>query len=1059
MNEPIDQAARHRFSSELDRNFSVVASAGSGKTRAITDRIVEIAKDPQTRDQLPDLVVVTFTNRAADEMQQRARQQIFAAGLDADVIAKFNRAFFGTIHSFCLRLLDDYGYHLGLPAKLEFIADDEDLWNEFVQRQTTIGASLAPDDRAKLLRHIQVRHLMELGRRSNLGAVPPRPLPSFPKIDLSALLAFAPDGRSFDTITGLQAELAEWEMAFRDGRDFLPVPRCTTSAAEFLAEWRSVFDPLRKWLNGAALHVAAEVERAYRALRLEKGALTYDDQIAFAQALLAHPEAALRIREKNHRVILDEAQDTDAQQFSILLEVTRPPDASGLWPSEGAEPPRPGHFCMVGDFQQSIFGDRADLTNYRRIHKALIESDTAGAVEFSVTFRLDRQEVDLINGTFREILTGGEEQVQFVELNPRPEVLPGQVVRLDLGAAIIQPGGVKLAEPEKADLIATELARWVRQADLKGLRAESWREVAILCPRKNWLRTLREAFHREKFEVEVQSEWELKGDSPAYAWLAALATIMADPMNSYEIVGVLREVFGISDHDLAVFSASDPRRFQIERLSTGKYAVAEALNLLTTTRIELQGLPLFTAISRVVEAVHLRDRVLSLPAEDFDNQATELDALLVSAAAAEANGSTFAEFAETLRVNFSERREIQRSERDAIQLITGQKAKGSEWQAVIIPFLSRQIRTRSGNYPRILKTPSSDEMLVAFDSEDVGDEIKAASDQAEKEEMERLLYVALTRARHTLVLASEGSAFATATGAMQKRSQLKWLRCATGDCNEAAFASLGSTTTECIETSAYQESEAGRRQSAQVVERLPHLDAKMAKRAQNRAAIFVKKVNPSALLAQREMLVAEEDQPNGRTQIPAPANFDNTATRYGSWWHRLVERLAWEADPRSWNAFFEIEAADSPDPDRSRTEWRTFLEHLSSPSDFRQRVGSKGIAHSEMPFFWSVDSQTCLEGIIDLALFDPEAGKCLIVDWKTNRATAAGDEALRERYRPQLAAYWSAISATTGLTVEAGLFATATGSFVRYDTAELGQEWQRLRSLPADRLRGEIAED
>jgi len=33
--EPADLEARQRFARELDRNFSVVASAGSGKTRAI----------------------------------------------------------------------------------------------------------------------------------------------------------------------------------------------------------------------------------------------------------------------------------------------------------------------------------------------------------------------------------------------------------------------------------------------------------------------------------------------------------------------------------------------------------------------------------------------------------------------------------------------------------------------------------------------------------------------------------------------------------------------------------------------------------------------------------------------------------------------------------------------------------------------------------------------------------------------------------------------------------------------------------------------------------------
>jgi superfamily I DNA/RNA helicase len=115
VNKPIDQPDRERFVSKLDKNFSVVAAAGSGKTRAITDRIVEIARSSHACDWLPELVVVAFTNRAADEMQQRARAEVLRAGISLEVLAAFNRTFFGTIHSFSVRLLETYGHHLGLP--------------------------------------------------------------------------------------------------------------------------------------------------------------------------------------------------------------------------------------------------------------------------------------------------------------------------------------------------------------------------------------------------------------------------------------------------------------------------------------------------------------------------------------------------------------------------------------------------------------------------------------------------------------------------------------------------------------------------------------------------------------------------------------------------------------------------------------------------------------------------------------------------------------------------------------------------------------------------------
>src|SRR5947209_1833786 len=103
MNLPNDQTQRDRFRENLETNFSVIAAAGSGKTRAITDRIARMARHRQALSWLPRLVVVTFTHRAADEMQRRARQAILETGVSLDVIAAFDRAFFGTIHSFCVK--------------------------------------------------------------------------------------------------------------------------------------------------------------------------------------------------------------------------------------------------------------------------------------------------------------------------------------------------------------------------------------------------------------------------------------------------------------------------------------------------------------------------------------------------------------------------------------------------------------------------------------------------------------------------------------------------------------------------------------------------------------------------------------------------------------------------------------------------------------------------------------------------------------------------------------------------------------------------------------------
>src|SRR5205085_1286221 len=281
-----------------------------------------------------------------------------------------------------------------------------------------------------------------------------------------------------------QANLRSWEERWRETTEFAPWPLRSSHATEFVRCWRDAFQPVRDWVNDCALCVAAEVQRAYRDFRFERGIVTYADQVAFAVDLIRQPNVVRRIREKNYRVILDEAQDTDPQQFLVLLEITRPPASA----SEQSEP-RLGHFSMVGDFQQSIYREPHDLNHYRQLHKALIKNRAAEELKFSVTFRLDRAQLDFINDTFAKILNDAEGQVKFVELSPRPEILPGQVIRFELGDDV----DLELTETQRAQIEARRLAEWIREADLQKLRARSWREVAILCPRKAWLSALRDA--------------------------------------------------------------------------------------------------------------------------------------------------------------------------------------------------------------------------------------------------------------------------------------------------------------------------------------------------------------------------------------------------------------------------------------------------------------------------------------------------------------------------------------------------------------------------------------
>ena len=1058
MSELADRAPRERFVSELDRNFSVIASAGSGKTTAITQRVVQIAKGAKAREWLPKLVVVTYTNRAADELQQRAREQILKSVLSLDVAVAFNHAFFGTIHSFCLKLLASYGHYLGLPPELETIADDDNLWNEFVQRQTTIGRSLSEENRADLLRFVSVRQLMKLARHGNFDsqAIPIPPKDECPDTNFAEIYSVVVQGSAVRTVPRLQEELRRWGKRRRETKEFVPLPICTSRAKEFSNAWYEAFRPLREWINAHAMCVAAEVQRDYREFRLERGVINYYDQVALAIELMRHPEAGRQIREKGYRVILDEAQDTEPGQFSVLLEVARPPSANGLWIEQDNDPPRAGHFCMVGDFQQSIYRDRADLERYRQLHERLRDNGVAEELTFSVTFRLDRVQLNFVNQVFRDILNSLDGQVAFVKLNPRPDALPGQMIRFDL-TADVEP---TTPEEQRAASEARQLAEWLRSTGLEKLRADSWRQVAILSPRKAWLPVLRDALRAADLRAHIQSESDRKGESPCYAWLTALLTIMANPRAGYEIVGVLREIFGISDDALARFSYGDGTRFQIAKGTPGRGAVPDALNLLMRIHNAVVGQSLFAAVREIVRTTQLQERLLSLPADDFDDQAVELDALLAAAAQAEAKGITLVDFAEDLRANFDETREVRPSSEDAIQLMTAHKAKGLEWPVVIVPFLSRQVRTGSSRYPHAIKTVAEDMPQIVFHKTEIPPHLDSELKVSERQEMERLLYVALTRAKHSLVLPLDRELFAIANGEIHKDSQIKWLRCDRGGCNEQTFAAVSTEAQECAATAAEQRKSRTRIKSVKLTQpvALPPLSFENARK---RAANFVHTLNPSGFSTEEERLAATGVDIWGETGgASKPPVLATPARRYGLWWHHFIQQIPWNADVGSWEQIFGANRPLSPDMARSSREWKILRDYFSGSADFRRQFTDRQfLAHPEMPFYWRMNENKCLEGVVDLALFDPAGRKWLILDWKTDRVPPEKMNILSGRYRSQIAAYWKAISEMTGMKVEAAIYSTPTAKLVIYGQDDLAREWARLKTLPLDQFTQAVSSD
>jgi len=169
-----------------DGHYLVVASAGSGKTRVLTERVRHLLEVRQIRSRV---LMLTFTNKAAEEMRHRLET----------VPDLPDRAFIGTIHSFCQSVLESHGRAVGydsMPAILE--------------RETDRLAMLerAFDQSPELRRHL-LRHDDPKKRRGFLYGV------------LEKISSWKRDWEQFQQISSGEWPNEHEALAFREYQDHL----------------------------------------------------------------------------------------------------------------------------------------------------------------------------------------------------------------------------------------------------------------------------------------------------------------------------------------------------------------------------------------------------------------------------------------------------------------------------------------------------------------------------------------------------------------------------------------------------------------------------------------------------------------------------------------------------------------------------------------------------------------------------------------------------------------------------------------------------------------------
>ncbi len=444
---------------------------------------------------------------------------------------------------------------------------------------------------------------------------------------------------------------------------------------------------------------------------------------------------ALRLDYRIQHLLIDEFQDTSILQYRLLEGLT-----AGWSAGDGHT------LFVVGDPMQSIYGFRkAEVGLFARLRAQGIHSVPVVPLTLTSNFRSQAAIVNWVNGAFSRIMPAAahadEGAVPYVASRPERE-----------------PGG-HIGVHALADARLEEEAAHVAELARAALAQDAGQSVAVLVRSRAHGHAIATALARAGLPFAAVAMYSLAAREVVRD-LLALTTVLVMPGARLELLACLRAPWcGLDLHDLAVLAEgyggslwvrladagaldglSADGRARISRFyAVMSEALAARAHMPLSRRVE-QAWWALGGPAAVPAPEALREAELFLRVLGGCEQAGEVDLAVLRAqvdalyAPADAGPGR-------------------------VQILTIHKAKGLEYDTVILPGLARRGQPdrkplllaveRGGAEPSLLFAPLK---LAAEERDALYDSLWALQQRKSRHEDARLLYVACTRARRTLHL-------------------------------------------------------------------------------------------------------------------------------------------------------------------------------------------------------------------------------------------------------------------------------------------------------------------
>lgn len=1029
-----DEAARQRILTDLDSNMLVEAGAGSGKTTSLIGRMhaLILSGEPIER-----IAAVTFTRKAANELRERFQIKLETELRELDpeseawllcdrALHDIDRAFLGTIHSFCARILREHPLEISLDPNFAEVSDTgwEELcrgfWTRWLERCKRSGdemlASLAAigvdaqslyDGFRRVMKYMDVDFpLLEMAApdgapcRARLEALVERARAMMPKDEpadgwdpLMALvnrLEYQRRSSDWSDIATLCAALEQITQSAcgitqkRWSDDKTAKTAAKTLAQEFISlldgEITTLLTCWYEFRYPAVMRFLKRASADFARERHETGQLGFEDLLMLSATLLReHPRVRDALGERYRRLLVDEFQDTDPIQAEVCFLLASES-------SEGADwrrvTPRAGGIFLVGDPKQSIYRfRRADIQVYEFAKSRMAEHGVVLAL--TRNFRSVAPIGDFVNRYFQGVFSRSGTGVQA----------PFTPMHCEKAAGADDGVSEYWVRPEKRDKWSiigndsTQVASWIAARVLSGERAPG--DFLILTAATAPLASYARALAARNIPVTTSGA-KLPQEEELTELLVVLRAI-ADPDNSIAVVAALEGLFfGCGHADLydayvagvrfRATRAPDPTDRVVARSlrqlhEWWKVSQRQAADVLLERILDDSGLLYFAASQTLGDA-----RAGAL---------LRMVDTLRDAAMAGASGIADAmNCIELLLAQDSDDAPLRPGRTDAVRVMNLHKAKGLEAEVVVlaapvpVPDFPPDVhitRGESGSPSGGIVVSSGDRTIA----KPAGWATMADTERSfEDAERERLRYVAATRAMSELVIA---------------RCEYPRLKTSTEDRPDTSAWSpfCDVLTAVGMQTEMQPTAAPGRRVTDRTLPEIVDATAAATDRVTraSEASITRHTVTESA---QEEREVARAyDLPRDKGRGPA----------WGRAVHRCIEGAGRGRAGQSLRAFAAAVASDESLSDDDAFQLEALIVDLQQ-SDVWKRLTRDGSARFELPVMRVGEGGSALvltEGVIDAAALTD--GGWLVVDWKTD--AASGDEwaARKSRYDKQVGAY------------------------------------------------------